>query len=72
MASVAIVYQSRFGHTKAIAEAVGRGAEGVENTILHLMDVEHDMDIASGAIDWETLDGATAIVFGLSDLHGQH
>jgi NAD(P)H dehydrogenase (quinone) len=70
MASVAIVYQSKFGHTKTVAEAVGRGVEGVENTILHLMDVEHDMDIANGAIDWETLDRATAIVFGSATYMG--
>jgi NAD(P)H dehydrogenase (quinone) len=70
MASVAIVYQSKFGHTKTVAEAVGRGVEGVENTIVHLMDVEHDMDIANGAIDWETLDRATAIVFGSATYMG--
>jgi NAD(P)H dehydrogenase (quinone) len=67
---VAIVYQSKFGHTKTVAEAVGRGVKGVENTILHLIDVEHDIDIASGVIDWETLDAATAIVFGSATYMG--
>ncbi len=70
MASVAIVYQSKFGHTKTVAEAVGRGVEAVEDTTLHLMDVEHDMNIEKGEIDWETLDGATAIVFGSATYMG--
>ncbi len=70
MASVAIVYQSKFGHTKAVAEAVGRGIEAVEDMTLHLMDVEHDMDMEHGVIDWETLDGATAIVFGSATYMG--
>jgi len=70
MANVAIVYQSKFGHTKAVAEAVGRGVEAVEDTTMHLMDVEHDMDIENGVVDWETLDGATAIVFGSATYMG--
>jgi NAD(P)H dehydrogenase (quinone) len=70
MANVAIVYQSKFGHTKTIAEAVGRGAERVDNTILHLMDVDHDMDISNNIIDWETLDDATAIIFGSATYMG--
>jgi NAD(P)H dehydrogenase (quinone) len=70
MANVAIVYQSKFGHTKTVAEAVGRGVERVENTTLHLMDVEHDMDVANNVIDWETLDQATAIIFGSATYMG--
>lgn len=54
--NVAIVFASGYGHTKAVAEAVAEGANGVEGvtaTLYHLPEV-----------DWDALDQADAIIFG--------
>lgn len=58
MASVAIVYHSGYGHTKAIAEAVQKGAAGVAGTDVHLISV------ADADAHWGTLEKADAIIFG--------
>ncbi len=58
MSSVAIVYHSGYGHTKAVAEAVTKGAASVAGTTTHLISV---IDIEG---QWETLAKADAIIFG--------
>lgn len=58
-ASVAIAYHSGFGHTKALAESVRSGAEEVEGVETALVNVDEITDA-----DWDTLDRATAIIFG--------
>lgn len=58
MASIAIVYHSGYGHTKAVAEAVQKGAAGVAGTTVHLISVT-DADT-----NWDTLAKADAIIFG--------
>jgi multimeric flavodoxin WrbA len=58
MTSIAIVYHSGYGHTKAVAEAVFAGAAQVSGAQVHLVPVEEAE--AKAAV----LDGADAIVFG--------
>jgi NAD(P)H dehydrogenase (quinone) len=55
MAVVSIVYHSGYGHTKAIAEAVHKGAAAAGATA-HLMAVD--------AVNWDTLAASDAIIFG--------
>jgi multimeric flavodoxin WrbA len=57
MVSVAVVYFSGYGHTRKLAEAVGRGAQEVGATV-SLIDV-CDVDMR-----WDDLSQADAIVFG--------
>ncbi len=59
MPSVAIVYHSGYGHTKVLAERVHRGAASVEGVETHLINTQEMGDAA-----WQTLDDATAIIFG--------
>ncbi|MGL4231141.1 MAG: flavodoxin family protein [Casimicrobium sp.] len=56
MAVVSIVYHSGYGHTKAIAEAVQKGAAGVAGATVNLMAVD--------AVNWDTLAASDAIIFG--------
>ena len=58
MVSIVIVAHSGSGHTRALAEAVARGAGSVPGTAVHLLDagVAHER--------WDLLDAADAIVFG--------
>ena len=58
MAKVSIVYHSGYGHTKVIAEAVGRGVLQVAGAELNLVPVEQ--------VDqqWEALAASDAIIFG--------
>ncbi|GIW98608.1 MAG: FMN reductase [Pirellulaceae bacterium] len=58
MAKVAVIYHSRFGHTKLMAEAVCRGAGSVEGVTAQLYTVEE----ATERLD--ELDEADAILFG--------
>ena len=58
MSSVAIVYHSGYGHTKAVAEAVNKGVASVAGTTAHLISVT---DIEG---QWQTLAKADAIIFG--------
>lgn len=56
MTRIAIVYHSKGGHTKTIAEEIARGAQDVSGTTVTLMPVE--------AVDFAALDNADAILFG--------
>jgi len=58
MSNVAIVYHSGFGHTKALAEAVAKGAEGVTGTKVSLIPV------AEVEAREAELDAADALIFG--------
>jgi NAD(P)H dehydrogenase (quinone) len=58
MSTIAIVYHSGFGHTKALAEAVAKGAESVPNTRVSLIPV------ADAEAREAELDGADAVIFG--------
>lgn len=56
MVKAAVVYFSGYGHTKRVAESVAAGADAV------LITIDADGNIPES--DWETLDGADAIIFG--------
>jgi NAD(P)H dehydrogenase (quinone) len=58
MAKVAIIFHSGYGHTKAVAEAVARGAGSVAGASVSLISVEEYADRAA------ELDAADAIIFG--------
>jgi len=58
VSTIAIVYHSGFGHTKALAEAIAKGAETVANTRVSLIAV------ADAEARQTELDGADAIIFG--------
>ena len=58
MAKVAIIFHSGYGHTKAQAEAVARGAAGVSGASVSLIPVE---EYAARSAE---LDAADAIIFG--------
>lgn len=58
MTRVAIVYHSKFGHTKTLAEEVAKGVQSVDGAQADLIFVEQDK------IDWETLDKSDAIILG--------
>lgn len=55
---VSIVYDSGYGHTARVAEAVARGVResGVADAVL--------MPVGEGAVDWKLLEDSDAIVFG--------
>lgn len=55
---VAVVYHSGYGHTKVQAEAVHRGAAGVDGAEASLISVDDYEQ------HWNTLDAADAIIFG--------
>lgn len=54
--TVAIVFASGYGHTKAIAESVAKGAESVPGTTVQSFHLPE--------IDWDALSAADAIIFG--------
>ncbi|KRC28783.1 flavodoxin family protein [Acidovorax sp. Root219] len=56
MTSIAVVYHSGYGHTRRLAQAVAEGA-GAE-----LVAIDAEGNLAEGG--WETLAGASAIIFG--------
>lgn len=58
MQSIAIVYHSGYHHTAALAESVKKGALRVPGTEVHMIRAE---DVET---HWETLNAATAIIFG--------
>ena len=58
MSNVAIVYHSGFGHTQALAEAIGRGVQSVPGASANLIPVGEAEARAN------ELDAADAIVFG--------
>lgn len=55
---VVVIYHSGYGHTKAQAEAVHRGAAGVDGTQTSLISVDNYQQ------HWDALDAADAIIFG--------
>lgn len=63
-AAVIVAYQSGFGHTAALAEAVASGARsgGADVAMIGLGELTDD--------DWQRLDGADAIVFGSATYMG--
>jgi multimeric flavodoxin WrbA len=61
---ISIVYDSSYGHTARVAEAVAEGVREVEGAEIRLMSV------ADGAVDWETLEKSDAIVFGSPTYNG--
>ncbi|MEM1071461.1 MAG: flavodoxin family protein [Planctomycetota bacterium] len=66
MPTVAVVYFSGFGHTKAVAEHVQKGAaavDGVEAVLISADDLPDPVDNTFGG-RWDELDKADAIVFG--------
>ncbi len=58
MSTIAIVYHSGYGHTKALAEAVAKGAQAVAGAKAALVPV------AEAEARQAELDGADAIIFG--------
>ena len=56
MSKIAIVFHSGYGHTQRVAQAVADGA-GAE-----LITIDADGNLPEGG--WETLNAATAIIFG--------
>ncbi len=57
-ANVAVIYHSGYGHTKVQAEAVHRGADGIDGVKATLIDIDQRAE------HWDDLDQADAIVFG--------
>src|ERR1700757_127519 len=55
---VAVVYHSGYGHTVKVAEAVARGAAGVEAAMVELIEA------SEASQRWQTLDDADAIIMG--------
>ena len=58
MANVAIVFHSGYGHTKAVAESVQKGAASVAGSNVTLVSV------TDAEQHWDTLAKADAIIFG--------
>jgi NAD(P)H dehydrogenase (quinone) len=61
---IAIVYDSGFGHTKVLAEAVARGVQEVGGARAELV------SLADGAADWDALARSDAIIFGSPTYNG--
>ncbi len=55
---IAVVYHSGYGHTIKVAEAVARGAAGIEGAVVELIEA----GVASQR--WQILDDADAIIMG--------
>ena len=64
MKKIAIVYASRYGHTKLLAEYVASGARSVKGTGVTLLTVQEAEKSLSG------LDRADAIIFGTATYMG--
>ncbi|MBK9129284.1 MAG: flavodoxin family protein [Phycisphaerales bacterium] len=67
MVNIAVVYHSQYGHTKAVAEAVARGAASVAGASVELVSADDlpapDKDRKLGG-KWPVLSVADAIIFG--------
>ncbi|NAT78490.1 flavodoxin family protein [Dickeya dadantii] len=61
---ISIVYDSGYGHTARVAEAVAEGAREVDGADVKLIAV------ADGPMDWETLENSDAIIFGSPTYNG--
>ena len=59
MSSIALAFHSGYGHTKRLADAIGRGAATVPGTRVEVIDVASIIDV-----HWDQLGAADAIVFG--------
>jgi len=62
MTRIAIVFFSGYGHTARQAEAVRRGAAGVEGTEVTVLRIDQDGTLPEGA--FETLAAQDAIIYG--------
>ncbi len=62
MSKIAIVYHSGYGHTRAVAEHVVKGAKGVSGVEVELISAGDLSDEKHAA--WGVLDAADGIVFG--------
>ncbi|AXI82942.1 flavodoxin family protein [Xylella taiwanensis] len=61
---ISIVYDSGYGHTARVAEAVAAGVREIQSANVRLMAV------ADGPVDWEILEKSEAIVFGSPTYNG--
>ncbi len=61
---VSIVYDSGYGHTAKLTQAVADGARRVSETEVQLVAV------ANGPIPWQTLEASDAIIFGSPTYNG--
>ena len=55
---IAIVYHSGYGHTVKVAEAVARGAAGVEGALVEVIEA------GEASEQWQALDDSDAIIMG--------
>ncbi|MGG7466700.1 MULTISPECIES: flavodoxin family protein [Bacteroidota] len=62
---ISIVYDSGYGHTTKLAEAVVKGASQIEGTTVNLIHVGEQQDYP-----WETLEKSDAIIFGSPTYNG--
>jgi len=62
---ISVVYDSGFGHTKKLAEAVAKGAAEIEGAAVHLFHVGEDAHYP-----WEVLEKSDAIIFGSPTYNG--
>jgi NAD(P)H dehydrogenase (quinone) len=62
--TISIVYDSGYGHTKKIAEAVAKGAGQIEGTKVNII------HIGEQQYPWEILDNSDAIIFGSPTYNG--
>ena len=58
MTRVAIIYHSKMGHTKILAEEVAKGVQSVAGAAAEMVFVEQNK------IDWALLDNCDAMIFG--------
>ncbi|RZK40025.1 MAG: flavodoxin family protein [Pedobacter sp.] len=61
---ISIVYDSGYGHTKKLAEAVAEGAKQVEGTAVNIIHIGEE------EYPWETLEKSDAIIFGSPTYNG--
>jgi multimeric flavodoxin WrbA len=73
MTTVSVVYQSGGGHTRALAEAVARGAESIAGTTVHLIEIKGEQVKSGRWSDEEimnTMQNSDAIIFGCATYMG--
>ncbi|AAO28301.1 flavodoxin family protein [Xylella fastidiosa subsp. fastidiosa] len=61
---ISIVYDSGYGHTARVAQAVAAGVQEMKGADVRLMAV------ADGSVDWEALERSDAIIFGSPTYNG--
>ncbi len=61
---ISIVYDSGYGHTARLAQAVAEGARGYPGAEIHLISV------SDGDAPWEVLEASDAIIFGSPTYNG--